>query len=211
MLILHTLRSFPVHPTAVELYTKAREAMPSLSLGTVYRNLEMLTRSGEVLCLERAGTSRRFDGNTAAHGHVRCTGCGRVGDIVGALPDAVLDNIRSPGFDILGMEVEFTGLCSECRSKAERAGDASSSPNRRARAVDEGRPLVGQKHIAPQSRRACTARGHTPPVRLLEKRVSGKDARSVRLHEKRVAGEEASPGRSSEKTGGRRHAQMPGC
>jgi Fur family ferric uptake transcriptional regulator len=176
MLILHTLRSFPVHPTAVELYAKAREAMPSLSLGTVYRNLEMLTRSGEVICLERAGTSRRFDGNTAAHGHVRCSVCGRVGDVAGALPDAVLDNIRSPGFDILGMEVEFTGLCSECRSKAERAGDPPAFPRRRAR----------------------IAGGHTPPFRLLEKRVAAKDARSVRLCEKSVAGEETPTGRPCE-------------
>jgi Fur family ferric uptake transcriptional regulator len=126
MLILHTLRAYPVHPTAVELYTRAREIMPSLSLGTVYRNLEMLTRSGEVVCLERAGTSRRFDGKTAAHGHVRCTVCGRVGDIDGALPAAVLENIRSPGFTILGMDVEFTGLCSKCRAEAERVRDASA-------------------------------------------------------------------------------------
>jgi Fur family ferric uptake transcriptional regulator len=130
MLILHTLRSFPVHPTAVEIYAKARQAMPSLSLGTVYRNLEMLTRSGEVLCLERAGMSRRFDGNTAAHGHVRCTVCGRVGDVVGDLPNALLGNVRSPGFDILGMEVEFTGLCSECRSNTERVREAPDLPGR---------------------------------------------------------------------------------
>jgi Fur family ferric uptake transcriptional regulator len=131
MLILHTLRAFPVHPTAVELYAKAREAMPSLSLGTVYRNLEMLTRSGEVLCLERAGASRRFDGNTAAHGHVRCTACGRVGDVVGALPDAMLDNIRSPDFVVLGMEVEFTGLCAQCRSKERRARTVPAGVHRR--------------------------------------------------------------------------------
>jgi Fur family ferric uptake transcriptional regulator len=203
MLILHTLRSFPVHPTAVELYTRARETMPSLSLGTVYRNLEMLTRSGDVLCLERAGTSRRFDGNTAAHGHVRCTVCGRVGDIVGALPDAVLDNIRSPGFDVLGMEVEFTGLCAECRSKAEHARKAPASPRGRARA----------------------AGGHTPPVRLPEKRVSGRDAQAVRPREQHVSGIDAQAvhplenrasgidapfGQASEKTSARRRVRVSG-
>jgi Fur family ferric uptake transcriptional regulator len=188
MLVLHTLRSFPVHPTAVELYAKAREAMPSLSLGTVYRNLEMLTRSGEVLCLERAGTSRRFDGNTAAHGHVRCTVCGRVGDVVGVLPDAVLDNVRSPGFDIMGMEVEFTGLCSECRAKAEYVRDAA--------------PPAGRARVADIDSRS---------VHLREQDVADIDGRSVHLRENFASGIGDPYGRASKKPGARRRVRVSGC
>ncbi|MDR1947542.1 MAG: transcriptional repressor [Desulfovibrio sp.] len=132
-LILHTLRAFPVHPTAGEIYAKAREKMPDLSLGTVYRNLEVLTRSGAVICLERAGACRRFDGNTVPHVHVRCIACGRIGDIMGTLPDTAPANVRSPGFDILGVEVEFTGLCSKCRSM-ERRGHAPAAARKRASA-----------------------------------------------------------------------------
>jgi Fur family ferric uptake transcriptional regulator len=189
MLVLHTLRSFPVHPTAVELYAKAREAMPSLSLGTVYRNLEILTHSGEVLCLERAGTSRRFDGNTAAHGHVRCTGCGRVEDVVGALPDAVLDNVRSPGFEILGMEVEFTGLCPQCRSKAEHLRNAPA-------------PLPG---------RARVAGGHARPDRLPENPAPGIDVQAVRPLANSASGVGDPSGRASEKTDARRRVRISSC
>jgi Fur family ferric uptake transcriptional regulator len=210
MLVLHTLRSFPVHPTAVELYAKAREAMPSLSLGTVYRNLEILARSGEVLCLERAGTSRRFDGNTAAHGHVRCTGCGRVGDVVGALPDAVLDNVRSPGFDILGMEVEFTGLCSECRSKAEDIRNAPAPPPKRAR-VAGANSRVAKGNEAPSPGRARVAGIDAQAVHPREQDVAGLDDQSVRLRENFASGIGAPSGRMFEKTGARRRVRVFGC
>lgn len=38
--------------------------MPRISLGTVYRNLDFLTESKEILKLESAGSIRRFDGDT---------------------------------------------------------------------------------------------------------------------------------------------------
>ena len=61
MVILEELRKVKTHPTADELYAMVRTRMPRISLGTVYRNLDFLTESKEILKLESAGSIRRFD------------------------------------------------------------------------------------------------------------------------------------------------------
>lgn len=115
--ILEVLRSSTAHPTADEIYGMVRTIMPRISLGTVYRNLDLLAGSGEILRLERAGAQRRFDGRQSPHHHVRCEICGTIGDIFVSMPMPDMDTARvCPGFvSIRGMEVEFTGICEACR------------------------------------------------------------------------------------------------
>ena len=67
MVILEELRKVKTLPTADELYAMVRTRMPRISLGTVYRNLDFLTESKEILKLESAGSIRRFDGDTRPH------------------------------------------------------------------------------------------------------------------------------------------------
>lgn len=56
------------HPTAEELYLSLKEELPNLSLGTVYRNLSLLSEEGIILKLSCGGADH-FDGNTAQHYH----------------------------------------------------------------------------------------------------------------------------------------------
>ena len=117
MIILEELRKLHTHPTADELYSKVRERMPHISLGTVYRNLDLLAASHEVRKLETAGAMRRFDGNTAPHRHVRCVNCGRVADVPAEMitdgePDVT--GLHVDGFTIGAARVEYDGLCDEC-------------------------------------------------------------------------------------------------
>lgn len=116
MIILEELRKARTHPTADELYSRVRERMPHISLGTVYRNLDLLAASHQVVKLESAGIMRRFDGNTAPHRHVRCVRCGRVADVPAAMSDADPDvsGVRVDGFAVTGVRVEYDGLCDEC-------------------------------------------------------------------------------------------------
>lgn len=118
--ILETLRAVTTHPTADEIYGMVREKMPRISLGTVYRNLDLLASSGEIKCLNRAGVQKRFDGDISHHLHVRCSSCGKVADIFSpiVLPDA---SPSIPGFSITNMEVAFIGVCDECRIASGRA------------------------------------------------------------------------------------------
>ena len=49
--ILAYLHSTKEHPTAEKVYMELRAQFPKLSLGTVYRNLNLLAESGEILRL----------------------------------------------------------------------------------------------------------------------------------------------------------------
>ena len=79
--ILEELQAVTSHPTAVELYQLVRRRLPRVSLGTVYRNLDLLARMGLIEKKEHSGGEARFDANTAQHDHLRCVRCGRVDDL----------------------------------------------------------------------------------------------------------------------------------
>ncbi len=116
--LLHTKR----HPTADELYSAVRQRIPNISLGTVYRNLEVLSSQGAVRKIEVGGTQRRFDADVSCHHHIRCTECGRVDDVHTDLSDEIERKCaRATGYEVRWHHVEFTGVCPECRKKLDAA------------------------------------------------------------------------------------------
>lgn len=113
--ILEELKKLTCHPTAEELYRFVREKLPSISIATVYRNLEILSDEGTVLKLNVAGTQRRFDATTANHYHIRCLGCGRVDDVhMELLPILEETAQRSTGYAVVSHRVELSGFCPTC-------------------------------------------------------------------------------------------------
>ena len=114
--ILEELRKLKSHPTAGELCQIVRQRLPRISLGTVYRNLEILSRSGVVLKLDVAGLEMRFDGTVDNHYHVRCLDCGRVAD-VDMVPVEGLERTigQHSDFEVLGHRLEFVGHCPACK------------------------------------------------------------------------------------------------
>ena len=69
------------HPTADMLYTDVRKEFPNISLGTVYRNLSLLSELGEIKRLTTGDGPDRFDGDTSTHHHFICRKCHRVTDL----------------------------------------------------------------------------------------------------------------------------------
>lgn len=119
-LILEELRAVKSHPTAEEIYMLVRSRLPRISLGTVYRNLDVLCAGREIVCLESAGAQKRFDGNPAPHMHVRCVVCGRVGDVDGLVASPAVESVHAENFQILSGRVEFDGICAGCREISQR-------------------------------------------------------------------------------------------
>jgi Fe2+ or Zn2+ uptake regulation protein len=118
--VLETLRKHNIHPTADTLYEMVRKQMPRISLGTVYRNLEILTALGEIQTLELSGSQKRYDGVPQKHYHIRCLHCGRVDDAPIAPLNRLEDDLyESTVYTIMGHRLEFIGLCPEC-SKDEQ-------------------------------------------------------------------------------------------
>lgn len=124
-IILEELKKVTSHPTADEIYTMVRGRLPRVSLGTVYRNLEIMARSGLILKLEVAGTQRRYDGTPDEHYHVRCEICGRVDDIQ-IKPFNIEREIKgATPYDISGHRLEFRGRCPVCKGKVKNKTVAS--------------------------------------------------------------------------------------
>ena len=120
-IILEELRKLHTHPTVDELYALVKTRMPHISLGTVYRNLDLLAETGKVVKLSSAGNMRRFDGNTAPHRHIFCKVCGRVADVpCNAFPSVPRESVQIPGFTVTAVRVEYDGLCESCMTRAEK-------------------------------------------------------------------------------------------
>lgn len=107
------------HPTADVVYSNLRNEFPNISLGTVYRNLTLLSDLGEILKLNMGDGVDHFDGNVAPHFHFICTSCHSVIDL-GLDKDALkgIDEVAGRDFDgkITGHTAHFFGLCSSCNS-----------------------------------------------------------------------------------------------
>lgn len=113
--ILEELRRVRTHPSADEVYEMVRHRIPHISLGTVYRNLEILSDNGYATRLDMCGTQMRFDGNAQNHYHTRCAKCGKVDDLpIEPIPE-ITDVIKSlSDYKILDYRLEFLGICSSC-------------------------------------------------------------------------------------------------
>ncbi len=115
--ILEELRQLDSHPTVADLYEVVRGRLPKISLGTVYRNLELLVKSGDIRKLETGGGEARFDPDLHHHYHIRCVQCGRLDDYVHP-PEIRVDGAvaEQNGWEILEHKVEFLGTCPGCRA-----------------------------------------------------------------------------------------------
>ena len=114
-IILEEIKSVCTHPSADEVYEMVRQRLPRISLGTVYRNLEVLSELGEIQKLEHCGTLKRFDGNPQNHYHIRCMRCDRVDDApVELLNDLETKLSRCTSYQVMGHRLEFIGLCEKC-------------------------------------------------------------------------------------------------
>lgn len=110
------LSSTTCHPTADTVYMKIKQSYPNISLGTVYRNLNLLSEHGEILKLSCGDGCDRFDANTHPHNHFICTSCNNVIDLqMKSIAD--IDQIANENFagEIHGHTIYFYGLCENCK------------------------------------------------------------------------------------------------
>jgi Fur family transcriptional regulator, ferric uptake regulator len=141
--ILEELRKVFTHPTADEVYDLVRSRLPRISLGTVYRNLEMLAAHGLIQKVETGGSQRRFDGNPMPHYHIRCVGCGKMDDIPGKAIQSIDDAIQElSDYQILGHRLEFRGLCPKCRSCSHAEGAPADTGKSGSHPPAGGMPAV---------------------------------------------------------------------
>jgi len=119
-IIEKTVKSSVSHPTAGEVYDYLHPSYPNLSLGTVYRNLTLLSETGVIRKLHMPDGSDRFDGMTDDHAHLVCIRCGAVQDIGVSMEPGLADFVfEKAGFVMAGSQLLITGICETCRGKAK--------------------------------------------------------------------------------------------
>ena len=109
-LILETVQRSDDHPTADTIYTRVRAQDPKVSLGTVYRNLNLLCENGQLLKVPIPGASDRFD-------HT-------LGDSVTDVLPQALPMLQEAlkggcGFQVHQMNLVLEGVCPECQKKMQ--------------------------------------------------------------------------------------------
>lgn len=103
------------HPTADTIYQNIRKEYPNISLGTVYRNLSLLTELGEIQKLSCGTDSEHYDGETTPHHHFICNKCHAVIDLeMESINHICL--IAGQNFDgeIESYVTYFYGTCNKC-------------------------------------------------------------------------------------------------
>ena len=104
------------HPTATEVFIKAKKRVPTISLATVYNCLETLVECGlaKQVNVEREAT--RYCPNLSEHGHFVCDSCGIVSDIPVAKGGSLTQFLKVPsGFIINHSEITLRGTCPACK------------------------------------------------------------------------------------------------
>jgi Fur family ferric uptake transcriptional regulator len=120
--ILEEVKRSRSHPTADEIYERVRSRLPRVSLGTVYRNLDVLAANGNIVKLAPGRTQMRFDGNVEAHYHMTCIHCGRIEDLALTASDNPMDILEKvtshlTKYGVFGHKLEFVGVCAACAAK----------------------------------------------------------------------------------------------
>lgn len=120
-LIYRWVMDHPIHPTADKVYDALRIQEPKLSLGTVYRNLNLLAETGALSKIPIPGGSDRFDACTDRHYHLSCAQCGKLLDLqlpeLEELDKAILERT---GCAVSGFQVLCQGLCADCISHRQK-------------------------------------------------------------------------------------------
>ena len=115
--IFHKCKERNYHPTAEEVYEEAKKHISNISLGTIYRNLNVLGDSGYIKEIRIKDRKSFYDGNTDSHFHLFCSQCESLIDI--KEPVEVLYNKKSFKMDykIEGFLLSFFGSCYKCKEK----------------------------------------------------------------------------------------------
>ena len=119
--ILENIKHRKDHPTADDVYSDVSKIFPNISLGTVYRNLSVLTDLGVIRRLPTGIGADHYDGNMIPNNHFICQKCGRVYDMEDDLDISEIEKRASHQFtgQITGCSIQFFGTCASCLEESQ--------------------------------------------------------------------------------------------
>jgi Fur family peroxide stress response transcriptional regulator len=112
--VLTVVQTSKDHPTARQVFDRALQKDPRLSMATVYNSLNFLTDGGYIRRLDSGEEGTRYDGILAHHDHLICRECGNIED-VDLLPAERNRFTALPNFQVEEVSLRVTGVCARCR------------------------------------------------------------------------------------------------
>lgn len=121
-LVLDVLKASHEHLNAEEVYLAVKQQLPDISLGTVYRNLNLLEEMGQIIRIQTGIGGDRFDAVTWMHPHLICTECGGVSDLdcqIDKETELLRQALQTSGAQIQDVQIRAWGICGRCRENKE--------------------------------------------------------------------------------------------
>lgn len=117
-LIYRIIMNTDAHLSADEIFQAAKSEIPSIALGTVYRNLRLMVEDKEIRQIATEFGPDRYDRNMIPHEHLHCDQCGRLVDITfGGLKDLLESRAE---ITVLDYQLNIRGLCAVCNPKPKK-------------------------------------------------------------------------------------------
>ena len=117
-LVLTTVQNLKKHVTADEVYEHITKDHPSISRGTVYRNLSLFSEEGAIQKVEVPDGPDRFDFTLKDHYHVKCIKCGEIFDVdMVCIPNLLTKINDEHGIKFINYDIFFKGICKTCLDK----------------------------------------------------------------------------------------------
>ncbi|MCM8803740.1 MAG: transcriptional repressor [Candidatus Omnitrophica bacterium] len=116
--ILEELKKLKTHPTSYTLFRILKRKFPKISLGTIYRNLNILKEEGKILELTGGKYGCHYDGCTEQHYHFFCIGCNNVFDLEIPVFKGLDKKVsKKGGIEVKYHRLDFYGYCQNCKKK----------------------------------------------------------------------------------------------
>ena len=113
--ILNLLRNTDTHPTASWIYDEIKKDFTNLSMGTVYRNINILVDQNLIQKIEAGSSFDRFDANVSTHYHFICRECGSIDDLqMDVLEDLNTELSKLTNYQAERHRLDFYGRCPSC-------------------------------------------------------------------------------------------------
>jgi len=114
--ILDYLTGNKDHPSAEDIFRAVSIKFPTMSLATVYNTLDALVKKNDISELKIDTNKKRFDPDMSDHNHLICIKCCKIVDVFSNYTLEINES-QKYGFDVIGNQIEFYGICPECKER----------------------------------------------------------------------------------------------
>jgi Fe2+ or Zn2+ uptake regulation protein len=106
------------HLSAETILERVRAEMPAVSLGTIYRTLDILREIGLVQIFSFAGSAARYEAALEKHHHVLCSNCKELINVrADGLTELAHEIANREGYADIDFSLTIVGRCSDCAAR----------------------------------------------------------------------------------------------